>query len=114
MYYLSLEAGLAIVERHAHTKDIYTEETRYTPLGSDATVAWGYKDFRFKNNLNLPLRFRFIVGEDSLTVDLCSPKPITVHDVTFERRNETASSVLVMTSVNGVAHTRSRYQNLKA
>ena len=52
MYYISLIAQLEILERHNHSIDIYNEETRFTPLGSDATVAYGYKDLKIRNNLN--------------------------------------------------------------
>jgi vancomycin resistance protein VanW len=33
IYFLALRAGLQIVERHAHSRDIYTDATRFTPLG---------------------------------------------------------------------------------
>ncbi|WP_242541345.1 VanW family protein [Phormidium pseudopriestleyi] len=41
LYVLILKAGLNPLERHPHSKDIYTEETRFAPLGSDATVVYG-------------------------------------------------------------------------
>lgn len=50
IYFLALQCGLLITERHAHSIDIYNDEERFTPLGSDATVAYGYKDLRFINN----------------------------------------------------------------
>ena len=52
VYYLSLKSGLEILERHNHSMDIYTEETRFTPLGSDATVVYGYKDLKIRNNFS--------------------------------------------------------------
>lgn len=55
IYFLTLKAGLITLERHSHTHDIYTESTRFAPLGSDATIVYGYKDFRFQNNLDVPV-----------------------------------------------------------
>jgi hypothetical protein len=32
--------GSEVVERHPHSRDLYAEEDRFTPLGLDATVVW--------------------------------------------------------------------------
>lgn len=44
LYNLSVLSNLDIVERHHHSMPI-----NYVPYGQDATVAYGVKDFRFKN-----------------------------------------------------------------
>lgn len=44
LYNLSILADLKIVERHNHSMPI-----NYVPYGQDATVAYGVKDFKFKN-----------------------------------------------------------------
>jgi hypothetical protein len=54
IYYASLMAGLTIVERHPHSRDIYDEQMRYAPLGADATVAYGFKDLRVLSSLSFP------------------------------------------------------------
>jgi vancomycin resistance protein VanW len=41
IYCTSLVAGLQILERHPHSRDIYDDQTRYAPLGADAAVASG-------------------------------------------------------------------------
>jgi vancomycin resistance protein VanW len=47
----ALEAEqLEIIERHTHSRDI-----SYVPAGKDATVAWEYLDFKFKNNFTKPI-----------------------------------------------------------
>ena len=43
LYYLMLQAGLEAIERFPHSADIYTDETRFTLLGSDATVVIALK-----------------------------------------------------------------------
>ncbi|MBC6993007.1 VanW family protein [Neolewinella lacunae] len=70
IYYLSLYASLEIIERHSYSIDIYTDETRFAPLGSDATVAFGYKDLKIRNNLNGPIRFKFELLENEIIVSL--------------------------------------------
>lgn len=46
-----LMSNLKIAERHYHSAKI-----SYVPLGRDATVAYGSKDFKFTNNLNTPIK----------------------------------------------------------
>jgi len=60
-YELGLRAGLAIIERHPHTQDLYTEATRFTPLGLDATVVYGHKDVRLENDRGTSIEFHFAV-----------------------------------------------------
>ena len=84
LYFLTLKAGLTTLERHSHSQDIYTEATRFAPLGSDATVVYGYKDLRFQNNLEFPLCFRFCVEEAEISAVLCSPQPIPEYTVEFK------------------------------
>ncbi len=86
LYHLVLKAGLEVVERHPHSVDLYTDETRYTPLGSDATVVYGYKDLRIRNNLPHPVCFR--IGVDGLKIrgSLCAPKSMEIYKVKFERK----------------------------
>lgn len=84
LYFLTLKAGLTTLERHSHSQDIYTEATRFAPLGSDATVVYGYKDLRFQNNLEFPLCFRFSVEEAEISAVLCSPQPIPEYTVEFK------------------------------
>lgn len=86
IYHLSLIAGLKTLERHCHTIDIYEEENRYTPLGSDATVVFGFKDLRFINNLDFPIQFDFEVKKDLFTARLCAPNSIRKFNVTFSRK----------------------------
>ncbi|MFT4759730.1 MAG: vancomycin resistance protein VanW [Paraglaciecola sp.] len=83
LYYLALQGGLTIFERHAHSHDLYTEKERYTPLGSDAAVAYGYKDLRFKNTLEIPIRFAFNIQKDGIRGTLSCSKKIIKRKVCF-------------------------------
>ncbi|MGB0868886.1 MAG: VanW family protein [Flavobacteriales bacterium] len=112
LYHLSLIGGLEIVERHNHSIDLYTEENRYTPLGSDAAVSFGYKDLRVKNNQNFPIQFQFQLSDTELKVKLLSEKPIETHQIEFNR-TENSHSKTVKTFRNGVFINTSVYKNLK-
>ena len=76
MYELALRSGLEVRERFAHSTNVYTPETTYTLLGLDATLAYGYKDLRLRNNFSFPLTFAFELSQDRLQVSLCAPEPL--------------------------------------
>ncbi|MBN2663428.1 MAG: VanW family protein [Bacteroidales bacterium] len=84
IYYAALLSNLEILERHNHTVDLYTDEERFAPLGSDATVVYGYKDLRIRNNYSFPVRFKLTVNKDNLHVALLSPEKINEVEILFE------------------------------
>lgn len=90
IYHLVLEAGIEILERHPHSLDIYTEATRYTPMGSDATVVYGHKDLRFINNLGFPISFQFEILENEIVLFLCANQKIKKNTIEFlvEQRSQ--------------------------
>ncbi len=115
LYLLSLRGGMQVLERHAHSVDIYREEERYAPLGADATVVYGYKDYRFLNPFQHPLMITFSMAEHSVTAHLSSPFMIVEQQIVFER-HQTGGEEYVITKVI-TAHGEqilgmSRYQKL--
>jgi vancomycin resistance protein VanW len=88
LYETGLRAGLQIVERQAHSHDLYTEETRFTPLGLDATVVWGHKDVRLRNDTGQSLAFNFEVTAEQIRARLRSERPIALAEVTIEQTYE--------------------------
>ena len=84
LYHLALQAGMTVLERHNHSIDIYTPETRFTPLGSDATVAYGYKDLRLLNPFPFALRFDLQVIGHQFHAALWSEKPVQQHKIVFK------------------------------
>jgi vancomycin resistance protein YoaR len=68
------EAGLEMVERITHSKDI-----GYVPAGRDATVSWGGPDFKFKNPHSHPVIIRTEVSLErgEITVSVHSNQHIT-------------------------------------
>lgn len=81
LYYAALTAGLDILERYPHTYDIYwdNEAQRYTPPGGDATVVYGYKDLRFRNNLPFHLILSFEITDHQLTCSLLATQPVPAY-----------------------------------
>lgn len=50
LYNVAILSNLEIVERYNHSMPV-----NYLPYGQDATVAYGFKDLRFKNNTDYPV-----------------------------------------------------------
>ncbi|WP_425217310.1 VanW family protein [Tumidithrix helvetica] len=84
LYFLALKAGLIAIERYPHSRDLYTDETRFAPLGSDATVVYGYKDLRIQNNLLFPICFRFNLQDTEISASLCAEQVVPAHRVEFK------------------------------
>ncbi|MDR0237159.1 VanW family protein [Acinetobacter sp.] len=83
LYLCALKAGLKIIERHSHSIDIYQEHERFTPLGSDATVVYGYKDLQFQNNLNTALQIQVSRQHQQLITHLVSLDAIQEYALNF-------------------------------
>jgi vancomycin resistance protein VanW len=87
LYWAALSVGLEVLERHSHSIDIYTEEERFVPLGADATVVYGYKDVRLRNNLATSIHFHIHVAQNQLVCELGSQAPLSISDLDFQRQD---------------------------
>ena len=85
LYHLAITADLEIIQRYPHSVDLYTDETRYTPLGADATVSFAYKDLRIRNNLSFPVCFRIEIKDFFLIGSLCAPEHLLEYKLRYER-----------------------------
>jgi len=110
MYYISLIAQLEILERHNHSIDIYDEETRFTPLGSDATVAYGYKDLKIRNNLNCPIKFNFCIKDDTIKVMIMHSSVIRPNVIEFKEVVSDGNTIEVITIINNKVCNNSIYK----
>lgn len=99
LYYSALQYGLEIMERHSHSIDIYKENERFTPLGSDATVVFGYKDLQIKNNFLFTIQFKCWVQKDELHLIIRSKNEIKLNTIHFKYQ-ETENGVWVETLNN--------------
>jgi vancomycin resistance protein VanW len=109
LYYLSLKAQLAVVERHHHSLDIYAEAERVAPLGSDATVVYGYKDLRVRNDHDFGIWIEVEVQDGAIVGRLRSEGPLVASLVEF-RRTETLPFRKVETFVDDKLVARHAYR----
>jgi len=76
IYELGLRAGLDVVERHAHSRDLYTDATRFAPLGLDATIGYAFKDLRLRNMHDVAVALSFVVEMDRIEARLHGDAPL--------------------------------------
>ncbi len=110
LYLAALECGLEIVERHPHSIDIYTDLTRFAPLGADAAVVYGHRDLRFRNPHDLPIAFRCTIETTRATLMLCCARPLPRHTVAFVVEPVDTSCVDVDTVIDDAILMRQRYR----
>ena len=65
LYNAVVQAGLEVLERHEHEVPV-----RYVNAGQDATVAFGFLDFVFKNSLDYAVKIVTLAGYDTITVEI--------------------------------------------
>jgi len=90
LYNAALLAGLPIVERHPHMFRV-----SYAPPSRDATLYWGSKDFRFRNNTGGPIYVQTLVRDGRFYARLYGTQPvrekISVESRTLSHKNGTRS-----------------------
>ena len=63
IFVAALKAGMTITERHQHSMVV-----DYIDVGLDATVSYGVLDFRFRNDLDVPVKITCDVDVDGGTI----------------------------------------------
>ena len=110
VYHTALLAGLPVLERYNHTVDIYKEEDRFTPLGADATVVYGYKDLRFQNNRSVPIQLSFAFEEEAITCGIKIAEELQPQELQFERIEGDGFRLVYTKDVSGKTIAESRYK----
>jgi len=110
IYHLALLGGLEIVERHPHSIDLYREEERFTPLGADATVVWGFKDLRLRNSYPFAISMGCFLDGKRLVGQLRSEAEMPSLEVEFVREAIAPGRVRVQTLVSGNQHGVTEYE----
>ena len=96
LYRAVLLSGAKINERHNHS--IY-DGIEYAERGLDAAVAWGYKDFKFTNGLNIPILITSTSGEGWVEVSIYAEnKPF--ESIQLSTRNEVKKPFKTETRIN--------------
>jgi vancomycin resistance protein VanW len=112
IYHISLIAGLKIIERHNHSVDIYDDETRFCPLGTDATLVYGYKDLRIKNTNAFPIKFEIQIIDNHLVIQLFSTAVIIKNRLTFNVTKQSARTTVKISNEAGETLNVSHYKNI--
>ena len=112
IYHISILAGLEIIERHNHSVDIYSEETRFTPLGTDATVAYGFKDLRIRNSFNFPVKYQMEVKINQINISLLSTEKIKENSLIFSISKHEKQTIVNVTNSNNLFVNRSVYKKI--
>ncbi len=60
LYNAALFADLEIIERRNHMFTV-----GYAPLGNDATISYGFTDFKFKNSTNWPIKLDAYISDNN-------------------------------------------------
>lgn len=111
-YHLSIMAGIDVIERHNHTVDLYAENERFTPLGADAAVVYGYKDLRLANNTNSDLSFRYTVKPNAVIAELLSTSDIQEKKIVYDRQELEGARKVKTAYEDGTAIASSKYKVL--
>lgn len=112
IYYVSLVGGLEILERYNHSTDIYNDQTRFCPLGTDATIVYGYKDLRIRNKFSFAIKFNIEIADQLISIKLLSAEPIIENELSFEvNEQEDNTSVIIKNKSNKILNT-SNYKKL--
>lgn len=83
LFNTALLSGMDIVERDTHFAPV-----SYIPVGLDATVAWGYIDFQFKNPYFHPIYVIAEEGAGYVTITILGAKEDVPQSVTITKGKE--------------------------
>jgi vancomycin resistance protein VanW len=109
LYAAGLKAGLDPAERHAHSIDLYTDETRFAVLGSDATVSYGFKDLRLRNPHTVAVSFLVTADDSHLTVRALAESPVNAASIEYRTVASGPDFVETETWADGHMVARDRY-----
>ena len=76
LFNAALYGNLRIVERHPHSQRV-----SYVPLGRDAAINWGTKNFRFSNNTQYPVKIVMITKDSKLKCRIMTVADVKHPDV---------------------------------
>ena len=83
LFNTALLSGMDIVERDTHFAPV-----SYIPVGLDATVAWGYIDFQFKNPYTHPIYVLTEEGAGYVTITILGAKEDVPQSVSITKGTE--------------------------
>jgi vancomycin resistance protein VanW len=74
LYWLAIQAGMRIVERHRHGLDLFPDHGRTVPFACGATVFYNQSDLRFENPLPCAVRVSLVIEGEALVGLICASR----------------------------------------
>lgn len=87
LYNAIMRANIPSVERTNHSLPV-----SYVPLGLDATVSWGYLDYKFKNTYDFPIYIEGIIYNRNLTFNIYGDKS-ALNGVTYDMTSNVIDTI---------------------
>ncbi len=81
-------------------------------MGSDATVAFGYKDLKIRNNLKSPIRFSFSIIGNNIKINLMHAGSLRKNKVKFKQKEIDNTLVEAVTIINNEIVNKSKYKRV--
>lgn len=76
LFWLAINSGMKIIERHRHALDLFPDDNRDVPFGSGATVFYPNKDLKLLNPHKYPLKISMKIDEGLLCGEISSPQDL--------------------------------------
>lgn len=109
LYQSALYSGMTITQRRNHSLKV-----GYMPAGRDATASWGSIDFKFRNDLKVPVKIESVMKNGTIKVRFLAPENPNIGDIKIDVIHQADGAyVLKRTRADGtVDHvSTSRYGN---
>lgn len=91
LYIAAVKADLEIVERHPHSVP-----SDYAPIGLDATIVYGSRDLRIKNNTDFPITIYAKAVGQTVSVNLLGkPRDDGIKSITLDNGSEFKSDAFL-------------------
>ena len=105
MFNAALYSNFKIVERSQHSQRV-----SYCPLGRDAAIYWGSKDFKFKNTSGYPVKIKMTCSNGKLTCAFYTSYNVAPPKVTL-KVSQSGKNFTLRRYVNGKVNytTKSKY-----
>lgn len=79
LYQAALYSGMTITERRNHSLKV-----GYMPSGRDATASWGSIDFKFRNDLDVPVKIESVMKNGTIKVRFLAPENPNVGNIKID------------------------------
>lgn len=109
LYQAALYSGMTITQRKNHSLPV-----AYMPNGRDATASWGSIDFKFRNDLNVPVKIDSVMKNGKLKIRFLATENPNIGDIKIDVIHQADGAyVLKRTRADGTVDytATSRYGN---